>query len=279
MLTECCVTFPIAAFTKDTWVTDGLGALVVSLMIRVAAIIMALGAMMAYLWINDIIYSNEESVMEKSKYNYKVVKVNSVNSDEDLMGLFETEMQAQSAKPKIYDEHKRWVGNVRNLIVKPVDPERICRPVCTDFMHYVFSLIPADDWKRVMKSDASAEIFASSLMCGGATYYYLSKMIPKDWTVIDIGCAYNPQSYLFQDHARHIAIEPVWNDSDFKFEYFQAPNTELLFMNGQDFILKELPKMDLDKNKTFCILNFVPSDEVNVLVRQAFKNLYVFYPA
>ena len=130
-----------------------------------------------------------------------------------------------------------------------------------------------------MKSDASAEIQASSCMCGGATYYYLSKMISKSWTVIDIGCAYNPQSYLFQEHARHIAIEPLWLDKDFHFEYFKAPNTELLFMTGQEFIQNELPKLNLNLSKTFCIVNYVPSNEVYQMARETFKNLWCYYPA
>jgi hypothetical protein len=130
-----------------------------------------------------------------------------------------------------------------------------------------------------MKSDASAEITSDNIMCGGATYYYLSRMIPKDWTVIDFGCAYNPQSYLFQNHKRHIAIEPKWLDKDFLFEYFQAPNTELLFMTGQEFIENELPKLGLDLDKTFDIVNYVPSGACNLMVRETFKNIWAYYPA
>ena len=106
-------------------------------------------------------------------------------------------------------------------------------------MHYVCSLIPDTEWARVvLHSDAGAEIQANSLMCGGMTYYNLSRMIPKDWTVIDIGASYGAQSYLFQNHAKYIAVEPSWVSEDFHFEYFKAPNTELLFMTGQEFIEK-----------------------------------------
>lgn len=209
---------------------------------------------------------------------FKLVLPNEYNSDQDLFGFYSSVQAAQDAAPALEKKCASWVGN-RKLIVKYTDPEMICNRVGTDYEHFNRALIPNEEFKRVMDSDASAEIDCNNMTCGCGTYYNLSRMIPKDWTVIDIGCAYNPQSYLFQAHARHIAIEPVWRDSDFKFEYFQAPNTELLFMSGQEFILKELPRMDLDKNKTFCILNFVPSDEVNVLVRQSFKNLFVFYPA
>lgn len=216
--------------------------------------------------------------MNKDK-TWKIVKSNGVNSDQELLGFFNSEQHAKDSIPYIFRKHSNWIKDKNQLIVKPVYPEKIFMPVCTDYMHYVRSLIPDGDWVRVMQSDSSAEIHASSLMCGSATYYYLSRMIPKHWTVVDIGCSYNAQSYLFQKHARHIAIEPLWLDREFHFEYFKAPNTELLFMAGQDFIEKELPKLNLDMNKTFCIVNYVPSGAVNLMARETFRNLYTFYPA
>jgi hypothetical protein len=216
---------------------------------------------------------------EQKDKSWKLVKQDPNNADQYLLGYFNSEQHAKDNIPFMMQKYGNWIKNKESIVVKRVNPEMILNPVVTDYMHYVWSLIPKDDKERVMRSDASAEIDANNHMCGGATYYNLSKMIPKDWTVIDIGCAYNPQSYLFQNHARHIAVEPEWLDSDFCFEHFKAQNTELLFMTGQAFIKKELPKLNLDLSKTFCILNFVPSDEVNVLVRQSFRNLYVFYPA
>ena len=220
--------------------------------------------------------------MEKSKYNFKVVLMNSRNDDQDLMGLYETEMQAQSAKPKIFAEHSRWVKNVNNLIVKPIDPERIFMPVCTDYMHYVFSLIPSEEWQRVMKSDASAEIHANSLMCGGETYYYLSRMIPKDWTVVDIGAAYGAQSYLFQNHAKYIAVEPYVSCEGFRIENFKANGTERYDVSAGKFINEILPTLNLDLKKTFAIANYIPNwfgENPIELTRQTFPNCYTYYPA
>mgnify|MGYP007056158970 FL=1 len=216
--------------------------------------------------------------METKQKNWKLVLQDYHNDDQYLLGFYSSETDAKLAIPKIKQQYQRWIGN-REPIVKRVNPEMILNPVCTDYMHYVRSLIPDKEMKRVMDSDASAEICANNLMCGGATYYYLSRMIPKDWTVIDIGCAYNAQSYLFQNHKRHIAIEPKWLDKDFHFEYFQAPNTELLFMTGQEFIENKLAKMDLDLDKTFAIVNYVPSGACNLVVREIFKNVWAYYPA
>lgn len=215
--------------------------------------------------------------------NFKIVMTNNRNSDEDLVGFYETKDEAREACPSIKKKHPEWITSWRELIIKRVDPELIPRPVTTDYEHYLRSLIPDEEWERVLKSDASAEINCNDMTCGRGTYYMLSKMIPKDWTVIDFGCAYDAQSYLFQEHARHIAIEPVCQQDcstfEFHFEFFKAPNTELLFMTGQDFIEKELPKMHLNLDKTFAICNYVPSGACNLMVRETFKNTWTFYPA
>ena len=213
--------------------------------------------------------------------NYKLVRNDTYNSDQYLVGFYETEDAAQKARLNVIKEHPNWINSRDGLVVKRVNPDMILNPVATDYSHYIGSLIPDDEWKRVMQSDARAEIDINNCCCGfgGRTYYNLSKMIPKDWTVIDFGCAYNPQSYLFTQHARHIAIEPPQCDGDFHFEFFQAPNTELLFMTGQEFIQKELPKMNLDLDKTFAIVNFVPSGACNLMVRETFKNVWAYYPA
>ena len=211
--------------------------------------------------------------------NFKIVITDNRNTDEDLVGFYETKDEAREACLSIQKKRPEWITSWRELIIKRVDPELIPRPVATDYEHYLRSLIPDEEWERVIKSDASAEMNHNCMTCGCGTYYMLSKMIPKDWTVIDFGCAYNPQSYLFQNHARHIAIEPEWKDSDFHFEHFRAPRTEIMFATGQDFINDFLPHMNLDINKTFAICNYVPSGACNLMVRETFANCFTFYPA
>lgn len=211
---------------------------------------------------------------------FKIVRSNGCNSDQDLIGFFETEMQAQSAKPAVFEKHKDWVKNVNNLIVKPVDPKLIANPVSTDYMHYTRSLIPDEEWERVMKSDASAEISPNSLMCGGATYYHLSNLIDKNWCVVDFGASYAAQSYLFENHKRYIAIEPFPKDMcDWHFEMFHAPKMELYSMSGQKFLKEVFPTLGLDINKTMAIINYVPSEELCKMVRETFKNVWSYYPS
>lgn len=214
--------------------------------------------------------------------NFKLVKQDEHNTDQYLIGFYKTESDAYSERLHTQKRHSEWIKSWKDLIVKRVDPDVIPDPVATDYAHYIRSLIPDEEWLRVMQSDAAAEIDSNNSVCGfgGRTYYNLSKMIPKEWTVIDIGCAYNPQSYLFTQHAKHIAVEPQYiGGYDFHFEYFQAPNTDLVFASGQKFIKKILPKMKLDLKRTFAICNFVPSDECCQMVRETFPNVFTFYPA
>ena len=63
-----------------------------------------------------------------------------------------------------------------------------------EITNYVLSLIPKEEKDRVFKQeycDIGTEFIGFM-----DTYYYLSKIIPKEYTVYDFGCAYNPQCYL-----------------------------------------------------------------------------------
>lgn len=147
----------------------------------------------------------------------------------------------------------------------------------------LWSMIPAEEKKRVFKGTASAEIEPEYL--GNIfTYENLAAIIPLEWTVIDIGCSYNPQAYLFQNHLRHIAVDypddfnkPGENFDAFKVFRFTTPNCKLYEIPIQDFVKKHIDELDLDT--TFAICNWVPDREAMELVRKTFPNLFVMYPA
>jgi hypothetical protein len=219
--------------------------------------------------------------MKTKQKNWKLVVQDYHNDDQYLLGFYPSETDAKLAIPFVKQRYKEWIGN-REPIVKRVNPEMILNPVCTDYMHYVMSLIPDNEMKRVMMSDASAEICTDDLMCGGATYYYLSRMIPKDWTVIDVGASYGAQSYLFKDHARYIAVEPFRSSDDWHFEDFKADGTERYQMTAGKFIKDVLPTLNLDLKKTFAIANYTPSwfgEDPIKLVRTNFLNVWTYYPS
>lgn len=104
------------------------------------------------------------------------------------------------------------------------------------------------------------------------TYEALSKIIPKDFTVIDLGCGYNAQCYYLEDHKSYVAVD---NSDCIK---FQSKNCKI-FQESIYFFTLELGRT-YDLNKTFVICNYVPlKDAVLQLVKNTFKNIYTFYPA
>lgn len=135
--------------------------------------------------------------------------------------------------------------------------------------------LPKDQIKKVFHQDI-CDIDPEFL---GFLHIYkaLSEIIPKHWTIIDLGCAYNPQCFYFTEHKQYIAVD---ND---KIEKFKAPNCTIYETNIENFIfsdLNDLIEKDLNLNETFAILNYVPLREEGYLyVKVIFRNLYVYYPS
>ena len=99
------------------------------------------------------------------------------------------------------------------------------------------------------------------------TYYLLSKIIPKDWIIVDFGCAYNPQSYYFREHRAFIGVDKGIR------KRFHFKNTDLF-----DGTIKDYLKTNPPKEKVFAICNNVPSKETE-LVRKYYPNCFIYYVA
>lgn len=144
--------------------------------------------------------------------------------------------------------------------------EQICK--------YLYDLIPKEEWKRM---EGTLGEMSSDFLGFCDTYYHLSMLIPKDWTIIDFGAGHNPQSYFFTEHKKYIAVNPM---SDIAEEngMFCPPNCEIYRMTTGEF----LKTVDYPKSKVFAICNYVPNwhgEDSMGLVRKNFKNCYTFYPA
>lgn len=103
-------------------------------------------------------------------------------------------------------------------------------------------------------------------------YESLSKLIPKDWTIVDLGCANGFQSLYFQEHKKYIGV-----DIDTGTKY-QTTNSEYYTMRIKEFLESENFKK-LNLNKTFAICNYVPCETEVKMAREKFKNIFVYYPA
>lgn len=129
--------------------------------------------------------------------------------------------------------------------------------------------IPAKEKERILSQD-HCELDCEFL---GFTevYFYLSKMIPKHFTVIDFGCYLAAQCYCFPDHEKYIGVDVV------EMERFVLSNTKHYICTIQDFVATYLGELDIDT--TFAICSCVPDWEAQKMIRESFTNVFVYYPA
>ena len=104
-------------------------------------------------------------------------------------------------------------------------------------------------------------------------YEHLAAIIPKHWTIVDLGCAYAPQSWIFKDHKEYIGVDK----SDC--EKFHAPNSSFFISSIEEFVKNHLK--EFDQETTFAICSYVPpwgADNMKI-ARDNFKNVFTYYPS
>lgn len=142
-----------------------------------------------------------------------------------------------------------------------------------EITEYLLSLIPKEE---IEKREGTLGELCTEFMGFVDIYYYLSKVIPEDYTIIDFGAAHNAQSYFFSEHKKYIAVNPqspIENENGM----FCPPNCEIYRMTTGEF----LRTIDYPKEKVFAICNFVPNwhgEDSIKLVHENFRNVYTFYP-
>lgn len=132
--------------------------------------------------------------------------------------------------------------------------------------------LDASQTSAMMETEACFEIDPE--FCGFVRIYKsLADCIPCHWTIVDLGCAYAPQSWYFRNHAAYIGV-----DASIGLRFSQA-NTQHLNLKISEFIAQESNGLDLDT--TFAICSYVPpwGGDNGAMVRAKFPNCFVFYPA
>jgi hypothetical protein len=134
----------------------------------------------------------------------------------------------------------------------------------------MINILPKDQIERVL-NQKYCDIDLNFL---GFTDIYenLSKIIPKHFTVIDLGCAYNPQCFYFTEHKQFVAVDIS------ECEKFKSDNCLIFQKSIEDFILENIKDYNLDE--TFAICSYVPpwGGDNREMARKAFKNIFVYYP-
>lgn len=133
----------------------------------------------------------------------------------------------------------------------------------------LLAMLPPDQVERVLASaycDIEPEFLGFM-----SIYERLAEIIPRHWTVVDLGCSYAAQAFFFCDHKSYVGVDLGGN------EQFKAPNTTLIEMPIKDFLEKHLD--EFNQATTFAICSYVPCDESAAMIRQSFRNVFVYYPA
>lgn len=131
--------------------------------------------------------------------------------------------------------------------------------------------IPPEQMTRVL--DAGSGDIDDTFLGFTDVYEHLAAIIPKHWTIVDLGCAYAPQAWIFADHARYVGVNLD------EIVHFEAPNSHFHICSIERFIAEHAHEFDL--NTTFAICSYVPpwgGDNME-MTRRAFKNCFVYYPA
>lgn len=136
--------------------------------------------------------------------------------------------------------------------------------------------IPAGEWTRLRQIVEYFDADIAPEFLGFVNvYWHLAAIIPTHWTIVDVGCAYAPQAYLFENHAKYYGVDlmPVAHR-------FAAPHATHYSMSIGEFLKTTAPTLNLNLQETFAICSYVPmwGEKTTAHLRAYFPNLYVYYP-
>ena len=136
------------------------------------------------------------------------------------------------------------------------------------------NMIPKEELVRVFNESETANgEMDYTFLCFGDEYKNLSEILLKDTVILDLGCAYNPQSYYFKDFDRTISVDLSFGNN----VRFQPKNNEIYIDSIQHFIKETLPTLNLDLEKCFAICSYVPDEEAQKMVAETFPYHSIIY--
>ncbi len=107
----------------------------------------------------------------------------------------------------------------------------------------------------------------------GFLHVYAEVNIPKDFTIIDLGCYQAVQASYFGEHAAYVGV-----DIGVPAEWcFRQDNATYYHSSIQGFIQDTLPTLNLDLNKTVAICSYVPDEDAQQMVVETFPYHKVVY--
>lgn len=144
-------------------------------------------------------------------------------------------------------------------------------------LEIIWSLIPKGEFERVYRCgycDLDHDFLGFI-----DTYYHLSRIISDEYTIVDLGCAFAPQSYFFRNFRKYIGVDIACetffrqNESDGNCSFYGRTGIT-------EFLHDIFPTLGIEPCKCFAIMNFVPDFEgvYKGEAKKVFPNMYSFYP-
>lgn len=136
----------------------------------------------------------------------------------------------------------------------------------------LFKIIPEEEIKRVFSCGTASAELDYTFLAFEDVYKSILSFVPKGKIIIDLGCAYAPQAYYFEDYLGYIGVDVKIPDV-----HFITSNMSLYEMSIQQFCLKVIEE-NWNLEKYFAICSYVPDDDARKCVRETFHNCLVYYP-
>ena len=81
-------------------------------------------------------------------------------------------------------------------------------PTSEQITQRLLAQLPRDQWDLIMEQDYYAASQIDPTFLGFVdVYYHLAAIIPRHWTIVDLGCAYAPQAFCFQHHKKFVGVD------------------------------------------------------------------------
>ena len=138
----------------------------------------------------------------------------------------------------------------------------------------LFQIIPREETNRVFKESSTASVDMDFSFLGFEQIYRsILNFVPKKKIIIDLGCAYAPQSYYFTEYSKYIGVDNGITDGI----HFQTDNMQFYEMSIQEFC-KMITEQHWDLEEAFAVCSYVPDEEARKIVRETFPYCLVYYP-
>ena len=136
-------------------------------------------------------------------------------------------------------------------------------------------LIPLEELNRKLSYGCSE--LDPSFLCFDYCYKAVSEVLPRNFTIVDLGCYQAAQCYYFKDFDKYIGVDCY--DQTYSREY--VPPLRFISHNTTHYvetIQQYLAKKQWDNTETYFIMSGVPNRPCMHLMKNLTENYLWWYP-